>query len=279
MLPPDNHVHSEYSWDALAGSMERTCEQAVAVGLPALAFTEHADFAVWTLTPEDVIPEQWRTYVSEDLMLTPPAIDLESYLRTLDRCRERFPSLRILSGVELSEPHWFRDEAAELVARGGFERVLASMHTADSDRTAKYVDVSLGFQLDDPAEVIRGYLAEAYRLVTEFDGFEVLTHIDYPVRYWPADGKPFDAADFEDEYREVLRALARAEKVLEVNTRVPLDPRIIGWWRADGGQAITFASDAHEPSAVARGFREAVRVARAAGFKASDDPFGFWVRE
>ena len=53
MLPPDNHVHSEYSWDALAGSMERTCERAVEIGLPSVAFTEHADFSVSKMTPKN----------------------------------------------------------------------------------------------------------------------------------------------------------------------------------------------------------------------------------
>ena len=42
-LPPDSHVHTEWSWDG-KGSMERCCERAIEVGLPALAFTEHADF-------------------------------------------------------------------------------------------------------------------------------------------------------------------------------------------------------------------------------------------
>ncbi|HEY6684454.1 MAG TPA: PHP domain-containing protein, partial [Propionibacteriaceae bacterium] len=42
-LPPDGHVHSEWSWDAPNGSMEKTCSRAVEMGLPAVAFTEHAD--------------------------------------------------------------------------------------------------------------------------------------------------------------------------------------------------------------------------------------------
>jgi PHP domain len=42
-LPPDGHVHSEWSWDASNGSMEKTCSRAVEMGLPAVAFTEHAD--------------------------------------------------------------------------------------------------------------------------------------------------------------------------------------------------------------------------------------------
>jgi histidinol phosphatase-like PHP family hydrolase len=47
MLPSDGHVHSEWSWDALAGSMEGTCARAIEVGLPAVAFTEHLDHTVW----------------------------------------------------------------------------------------------------------------------------------------------------------------------------------------------------------------------------------------
>ena len=46
VLPADGHVHSEWSWDAVDGSMERTAP-AVAMGLPAVAFTEHADYTPW----------------------------------------------------------------------------------------------------------------------------------------------------------------------------------------------------------------------------------------
>ena len=277
MLPPDNHVHSEYSWDALAGSMERTCERAVAVGLPSIAFTEHADFSPSPVVPESPIPDDWWKYVV-DGVIQPPKIDLGGYLETLERCRERFPELRILSGVELSEPHWHTADVAELVARGGFQRILASMHSAVG-RDDDYLDIIVSIRRDDPARSVRKYLAEAGRLIEEFDGFEVLTHIDYPFRYWPEDGKPYEVADFEPEIREVLRALARAGKVLEFSTRLPMDPRILGWWRELGGQALSFASDAHKPDAVAWGFREAVAVARAAGFRPTDDPFDFWVRD
>ena len=40
------HVHTEWSWDAPRGHMERSCERAIEIGLPALAFTEHADWAL-----------------------------------------------------------------------------------------------------------------------------------------------------------------------------------------------------------------------------------------
>ncbi len=44
-LPADDHVHSEWSYDTRGStSMRRACERAVAIGLPAVAFTEHLDF-------------------------------------------------------------------------------------------------------------------------------------------------------------------------------------------------------------------------------------------
>jgi hypothetical protein len=48
-LPADGHVHSEWSWDATDGSMEQTCARAVAMELPAAAFTEHADYTTWSV--------------------------------------------------------------------------------------------------------------------------------------------------------------------------------------------------------------------------------------
>jgi histidinol-phosphatase (PHP family) len=181
--------------------------------------------------------------------------------------------------VELSEPHWHPGPVADLLGRGRFQRVLASMH-AVSERHEAYVDSSPGIRkATDPVAVVRKYLREARRLVEEFDGFEVLTHVDYPLRYQRAGQKPVDVGELEDEYRELLRALARAEKVMEFNTRIPLDRRVIGWWREEGGRAVSFASDAHKPEAVANGFKEAAAVARAAGFRPDGDPFGFWVRD
>jgi len=48
MMPTDNHVHSRWSWDTAAlSSMQLACADAVEMGLPGLAFTEHVDFTAW----------------------------------------------------------------------------------------------------------------------------------------------------------------------------------------------------------------------------------------
>jgi histidinol-phosphatase (PHP family) len=275
VLPPDSHVHSQWSWDAPAGSMEGTCQRAVEIGLPAVAFTEHADFTPWSLRPGEKIPGEWRQLVS-DGVLTPPALDLDGYQDCLRRCRERFPGLRILSGVELSEPHWHSGRAAALLRDGGFDRVLAAVHSGPAG--TGFTEISGCFRDRAPAQVLRGYLAETAALIGQFDAFEVLAHIDYPVRRWPQDARPCDPCEFQDEYRHVLRTLAGAGKVLEVNTKVPLHSQILTWWRQEGGQAITFASDAHDPAALAAGFADAAHLAEAAGFAAGHDPCGPWGR-
>ena len=274
-LPPDSHVHSQFSWDALAGSMEATCERAVQIGLPSLAFTEHADFTPWPVGPGDELPQQWRSLVS-DGMLVPPPLDLAGYRECLERCRARFPGLRILSGVELGEPHWHQPVVGALLQDGPFDRVLASVHSVTMGPVTD--EISRFLAVGDPAAAMRAYLAEAAALVSQFGSYEVLAHIDYPVRDWPASAGPFDPLDFQDEYRHVLGLLARAGKALEVNTKVPLHPQVLAWWREEGGQAITFASDAHSPDRLAAGFAEAIRIAKAAGFTAGTDPLGLWHR-
>jgi histidinol-phosphatase (PHP family) len=129
------------------------------------------------------------------------------------------------------------------------------------------------------AEVVRQYLAEVARLVTESDMFSVLAHIDYPVRSWPEqDAGPFDPSAFEAEFRNALRATAQSGRALEINTRIPLHSTVLSWWHEEGGEAVTFGSDAHLPSLVAYGFREAADMAEAHGFRPGQNPYDCWAR-
>ncbi|HST65225.1 MAG TPA: PHP domain-containing protein [Mycobacteriales bacterium] len=270
-VPADGHVHSEWSWDAPLGSMEGACARAVQLGLPAIAFTEHVDHTVWPVEPDG---DPHLLAVATDGILTPPAFDATGYLAAIERCRHRFPDLRILSGLELGEPHWHAAACARVLGAGRFDRVLGSLHCLpDRDGFAEPPGL---FSHRDPAEVLRSYLAEVVRLVGGSDDFEVLAHIDYPVRSWPGGG--FAPARFEAEFREALRATARSGRVLEINTRLPLDATILGWWRDEGGGAVSFGSDAHQPDLVAHGFPEAAAMAEAHGFRPGRSPYDLWRR-
>ena len=279
-LPSDNHVHTEWSWDAAAGSMEGSCPRAVELGLPSIAFTEHVDHTRWVL-PASAAARVDDERIGDDGCLQPPPFDVDGYLECVDRCRRTFPELRILAGVELGEPHWFETETKGLLASGAFERVLGSLHSLDVGGDPWVVDLLYADDAPqgiDARVIIREYLAEAERMIDASDVFAVLAHIDYPVRYWPAGASPFDPVEFEDEYRAVLRALARSGRALEVNTVVPLRAEIVRWWYEEGGGAVSFGSDAHAPDVVARRFGDAAAMVEAQGFVPGDDPHDFWRR-
>ena len=286
-LPSDDHVHTQWSWDTEVGSMVDTCARAVELGLPSLSFTEHVDATSWRVMPgvHDDLPPEWEKFIDGDVF-TPPPIDLEGYLACIEECRDRFPGLRIRSGAELSEPHWHADYCADYLQRSGVERVLASLHSSPTLDEAEHhgspdpahVELSAKYDVEPPETVVRDYLAEITRLIEGFDGFEVLAHIDYPLRYWPHAQRRFDALDFADEFRAALDTLARSGRVLELNTKLPMQPQIVRWWHDVGGERLSFGSDAHEPARLARGFREAAQVAEAAGFRPDRDPFDFWRR-
>lgn len=246
--------------------MEATCRHAMELGLRGLAFTEHADFV-------QVHEGQRR-------------LDVAGYLESVARCRVLFPELRILSGVELGEPHRYPERAAEVLAAGPLDRVLGSVHCLEVE--GRLCDMSERGILT-PAradEVFGAYLEEVLLLVRSGQPFEVLAHVDYPKRYWPHAETEFTPAAFEERYRAILHELAARGSLLEVNTTRGADPRrglcpgpqVLHWWREEGGGGVCFGSDTHEAGRLAAGFAVAGQAAEAAGFRFSADPGGIWRR-
>lgn len=275
LLPADYHVHTEWSWDAPHGSMERGCARAVELGHRSVAFTDHADFTAWRVSAEVAEFLQDLGAQIADGVFTPPALDLDGYLDCLQRCRALFPELQILSGVELGEPHSHPAEAASLLRRGGFDLVGAALHSLPGARGG-YVEVSDAYRERSEHAVVREYLAETARLVEAWSDFDVLAHIDYAARAWPGGQREYRTADFEDDYRAVLRVLACSGRALEVNTRLPLDPLIVDWWRQEGGTAVTFGSDVHDPHFLAQGFADAAAMVTASGYGPGPHRHNFW---
>jgi histidinol-phosphatase (PHP family) len=275
-LPADAHVHTEWSWDAPGGSMLRSCARAAELGLPSISFTEHFDLTRWVI-PDQTQEQMQRAphLVGGDGRFNPPAFDVAGYLDELDRCRTRFPDLRIMTGVELGEPHWFDEEVSALLATDAFERVLGSLHSISHEGEHHIVDdldAATNPADPEPEDVVRRYLAEALSMVQRCDRFSVLAHLDYPARGWPPRLGPFPIDRFEEELRAVLAALAASDRALEINTRLPMDPRLVDWWCQAGGKRVTFGSDAHEPGLVAHGFADAAAMAVQLGFtQVADD--------
>jgi histidinol-phosphatase (PHP family) len=274
MLPADNHVHSEFSWDTgVNASMEDTCRRAVEIGLPAIAFTEHVDFTEWGA---DDNPPTGEPAIAKRERVLP--LDVDGYLASIERCRDRFPELRILSGIEAGEPHHFEGSVAAVLRRGRFDRVLGSLHSIAHDGRLVFADRVFGYRPAD--DVVRDYFGELLRLVEGSDVFQVLAHCDYPRRYWPKHREgEYPEANFEGEYRTVFRALAASGRALELNTSSPLaSVAQMRWWFEEGGGAVSFGSDAHVPLRVGAQFEVAVDIVEAAGFRPGRDEYDFWRR-
>ncbi len=278
-LPGDGHVHTEWSWDAPGGDMERSCERAVQLGLPSLAFTEHVDGTTWTLQPGELDAHPHLRSLQVGLTLPAQPFDVDGYLASVERCRHLFPQLRILTGAELGEPHRHTALAAALLAGGRIDRVLGSLHCLPlgPDAADGFGEPAALMRSRPAAEVMRTYLAEVSRLIEGSDAFAVLAHIDYVSRSWPGEAGPFVVDDFEDEFRAALRSLAGTGRALEVNTATELRPQLVAWWRDCGGRALTFGSDAHDPDELARGLRPAAAMAEAHGFRPARDPVDPWL--
>jgi histidinol-phosphatase (PHP family) len=116
-------------------------------------------------------------------------------------------------------------------------------------------------------------------MIDSSDAFEVLAHIDYAVRYWPSEeAGPFDPRQFEEGFRHAMRTAARSERALEMNVGARLRPRIPRWWSEEGGKAVTFGSDAHQPDWLANNFPEAVAMVEHYGFREGRRAEDFWTR-
>jgi histidinol-phosphatase (PHP family) len=200
----------------------------------------------------------------------------------VERCRATFNDIRILTGVELGEPHWFPEETAAVLAAAPLDQVHGSIHCIRFG--GELIDASQFREkagLDFPAAV-REYFRETLAMVDSGQPFETLAHLDYPKRYWLAGAAPYHEQDYEGEIRAILKAAARTGRVLEVNTTrgniLCPDITVLRWWREVGGQAVQYGSDAHQPDKVAEGFAIATQMVEAAGFKPSPDPTGHWRR-
>ena len=122
-----------------------------------------------------------------------PPLDVDGYLASIERCRAKFPGLRILTGLELGEPHWFAERCNALLRTGAFERVLGSMHSLEIggklwEANAAYQ--GLGEHGLAPDDLVRLYLAKTVRMIESSDLFAVLAHVDYPVRRFPTRRRP-----------------------------------------------------------------------------------------
>jgi histidinol-phosphatase (PHP family) len=123
-------------------------------------------------------------------------------------------------------------------------------------------------------EFMRSYFRELGEMTRE-PQFEILGHLDVPVRNGKSVWGSYDPGRYEDLVRIVLQNCIRHGIALDVNSggfRRPAnnlmpDMQILQWYREMGGQYLTLGSDAHSPGEVGLHLERAIQSIRESGFK------------
>jgi histidinol-phosphatase (PHP family) len=241
-------MHTYFSCDSQA-AMPEMCRAAIAVGLPEIGFTEHFDLHPGEQCPNFFKPEPWWA--------------------ELEKCRAAFAGqLIIRAGIELGEPHLYHAETQALLTRYPFDYALGSLHWVGphSMFDRQY------FESLAADHAYRAFFTELERM-TRVGGFDVLSHLDVPVRTAFAVYGGYDPRPYEDMIRPILKNCIDHGIALDLNTAALrrraniLTPglEILRWYVALGGERVTLGSDAHKPTQVGAHLDVALDIARAAG--------------
>lgn len=257
-LLSDCHLHSTFSGDA-KDSMEKMILKGIDLGLKNMCFTEHMD-----------IDFDYKLNNLEDGMFE---LNTDSYLYELLGLREKYADkMNILFGVEIGvQPH-LRRPLALYAKEYEFDFIIASTHVID--RYDPYRPEYFNRYANDE-EAYRRYFKEIYENLKVFGNFDVLGHLDYIVRVGKSKDENYSYEAYKDVIDPILEKLIDMEKGLELNSgSIPHSLRqmhpatdILKKYRSMGGELITFGSDAHKTSDIARGLKQAEEILTECGFK------------
>ena len=132
----------------------------------------------------------------------------------------------------------------------------------------------LDYRTEDVPKLLEQYFSELLTLC-QWGKFDVLGHMTYPLRYIEGEaGMPVDLSAYEEQIHECLKALVNNGCGLELNTSglrqkygKPFPTlEYIKLYREMGGESLSIGSDAHCAEDVGSGIKEALAIAKEAGF-------------
>lgn len=222
MIKVNNHIHSKFSWDSkmeLEDIVRKLKEGNIQYG----TITDHIEFT------HEALP-----YVLAMLKIR----NLE--LGRINKLEKGIVTL--LSGVEISEPHLYQDQVADLDG-SGLDCILGSIHHFNT-RAQTESDKKLAY---------KQYYQAILKMIDK-NQIDVLAHLDYINRYYEH--------DYSDpsQVKEILEAIIEKDIALEINTsanrRTKQDgthydifPTIdkLEMYFDLGGEKLVIGSDAHRP--------------------------------
>ncbi|MBR6407694.1 MAG: histidinol-phosphatase HisJ family protein [Clostridia bacterium] len=247
----DLHIHSDNSPDG-NNSVSHICETAVAKGMEVIAITDHCETDLY-------YQDNYDQSVTQSFFETRKAIAVfSSYMK-------------VLCGIELGQAVHDLKTADMLLAKRPFDFVIASTHNVKGKRDFYYLDYSH----EDIPNLLDRYFDELLE-TARWNGFDILGHITYPLRYIVGDhGIDVDMSPFREKIDEIFRVTIANGKGIEVNTsglrqkigRTLPDAEYVKRFRELGGEIITVGSDAHYAKDVGADVRKGLEIIYEAGFR------------
>lgn len=205
----DTHMHSIYSYDGQM-CLEDMIKKGESFGLKYMAFTEHLELGQITIKQ---FLNRYKVYSTE-----------------VDKLQERFPHIKLIKGVEFTNPEKYPKEL-EIVNGLDIDYIIGSNHELPKSLSER--------------EILE-YYQKILRIVKN-GGIDSLGHMDYLRRKYD------DSNISDDIIREIYSYLIKNGITLEINSSArrrkgldsfPSDSKL-KLYKECGGEKVTIGSDAH----------------------------------
>ncbi|MHB0915521.1 MAG: histidinol-phosphatase HisJ family protein [Thermoleophilia bacterium] len=245
---PDFHIHTPLCGHA-GGTIEEYVLAARELGLPEMGFADHLPL-----------------FHTDDPTLAMAHDDLPVYIEQVRSLQQQHSDFPIRLGIEADYISTHMDDIAAALAGYEFDYVYGSVHFIESwgfDQSRFKFEFERR-DIDDVYESYFNLVMDAARTGL----YDIMTHLDVVKKYGHRPGRDLAAL-----YHEVARTLKKSDVAIELNASGLHKPvreiypamdilRIMN----EHGVPITFGSDAHKPSEVARDFDQLLRHAISAGY-------------
>jgi histidinol-phosphatase (PHP family) len=248
-IPHDYHLHSIFSEDGHS-SIRDMCLAAIQLGIPEIGFSEHLD-----QHPNDLVSINF--YRPDD------------WWEEIRRVREEFAGrLVVRAGLEAGETHRYPKKVQDLARDYPYDYVIGSLHYVGDH----FLFDPVYLRENSTYDLLDTYFTEV-ELMTRKPLFDILGHLDLPVRNARRIRDEYDPARHEGLIRRILQNCIDHGLALDVNVaglrkpsqNVMPHPAILRWYREMGGERLTLGSDAHAADQVGLHLDQALDAIRSAG--------------
>ncbi len=252
------HTHTHLSHDSNADPAD-LCRQCVKDNVNGLLLSDHCDCEYADAVNYNALFQQGE--------------------REAVQLRQRFgASLKIHFGIELGDPLFSEGFAKNITAAFPFDAILISVHAVRfSGYEIPFSQIDFSNKSDlFISEYLSQYFNDVLCTIQEFDHFDTLCHLTVPLRYIILKyGRHVDISSYYPIIAQILTILIQKRKSLEINTSalslnngfLMPDQYIAAMFITMGGRFFTIGSDAHVPTRVSFGLRNAAHMLKDLGIK------------